>query len=80
MRQERALLRRLLSALLAERQDTDSLYIPRGAEGQRRMILHLLAMRPPKAVPMQTEEDIRAFLELEEQHAPAADMPQQRTE
>jgi len=42
---ERALLRALLKELLAEREDAQTLYIPRGEAGMRRMIDALLAMR-----------------------------------
>ena len=48
MHENRRFLRALLSALIAERPDTEGLYIPRGEEGQRRMIRALLAMRPPR--------------------------------
>ena len=46
---ERALLRAILRQLLAERDDADLLYIPRGEAGMRRMIDALLAMRPSDA-------------------------------
>lgn len=46
MHENRRFLRALLSALIAERQDAEGLYIPRGEEGLRRMIRALLAMRP----------------------------------
>ena len=42
MHENRRFLRALLSALIAERTDTEGLYIPRGEEGQRRMIRALL--------------------------------------
>lgn len=42
----RAVLRAILRLLLAERQDAQLLYIPRGEAGQRRMIAALLSMRP----------------------------------
>ena len=48
MHENRRFLRALLSALIAERDDTQGLYIPRGEEGQRRMIRALLEMRPPR--------------------------------
>ena len=48
MHENRRFLRALLSALIAERTDTEGLYIPRGEEGQRRMIRALLEMRPPR--------------------------------
>ena len=38
MREDRARLRSLLRALLAERPDSAALYIPRGEAGMRRMI------------------------------------------
>lgn len=47
MHGERVFLRELLSQLLAERTDAQGLYIPRGEAGMRRMIRHLIAMRPP---------------------------------
>lgn len=43
----RALLREILRLLLAEREDTQLLYIPRGEAGMRRMIDKLLALRTP---------------------------------
>lgn len=46
MHEERILLRRLLRALIAEREDSAILYIPRGEAGQHRMIDALLALRP----------------------------------
>ena len=46
MHADRAFLRSLLSLLLAERSDAQILYIPRGEEGMRRMIRHLIALRP----------------------------------
>ena len=67
MREQRAFLRSLLSRLLAERSDSGGLYIPRGEAGMRRMIRHLLALRPPQARDPQLEEDIRTFLSFEEQ-------------
>lgn len=48
MHDDRRFLRALLSALIAEREDAEGLYIPRGEEGQRRMIRALLSMRPPR--------------------------------
>ncbi len=48
MHENRRFLRALLSALIAERPYAEGLYIPRGEEGQRRMIRALLAMRPPR--------------------------------
>lgn len=49
MHQDRILLRRLLRALIAERDDSALLYIPHGEAGQRRMIDALLALRPERA-------------------------------
>ncbi len=68
MRERRAFLRSLLSRLLAERSDSDSLYIPRGEEGIRRMIRHLIAMRPTGTGDTQMQEDIEAFEEMENAH------------
>lgn len=65
MRERRAFLRDLLSRLLAERSDCDGLYIPRGEEGMRRMIRHLIAMRPAKANDNQLEMDIKTFTDME---------------
>ena len=48
MHEDRRFLRALLSALIAERSDADSLYIPRGEAGMRRMIAALLDMRAPR--------------------------------
>ena len=48
MHESRMLLRRLLRALIAEREDSAILYIPHGEAGQRRMIDALLAMRPAR--------------------------------
>lgn len=45
MHEDRIFLRRLLSALIAEREDSSLLYIPHGEAGQRRMIRALLEMR-----------------------------------
>lgn len=47
MHTTRTRLRRLLAALIAERKDSQLLYIPHGEPGMRRMISALLAMRPP---------------------------------
>lgn len=49
MHQNRILLRRLLRALIVEREDSALLYIPHGEAGQRRMIDALLALRPERA-------------------------------
>lgn len=48
MHEDRILLRRLLRALIAEREDSAILYIPHGEAGQRRMIDALLALRPER--------------------------------
>lgn len=48
MHEDRRFLRALLSALIAERDDSEGLYIPRGEEGMRRMIRALLDMRAPR--------------------------------
>lgn len=69
MRDRRAFLRSLLSRLLAERSDSGSLYIPRGEEGMRRMIRHLIAMRIPEAGDDQLEKDILIFLDMENETA-----------
>lgn len=45
---QRRELRRLLSALIAEREDSALLYIPHGEMGMRRMIHALLEMRAPR--------------------------------
>ena len=45
----RKALRTLLSALIAEREDSALLYIPHGEPGMRRMIRALLEMRAPQA-------------------------------
>ena len=42
----RTRLRKLLAALIAEREDSQLLYIPHGESGMRRMIAALLEMRP----------------------------------
>ena len=47
MHDTRIRLRRLLAALIAEREDSQLLYIPHGEPGMRRMIAALLAMRAP---------------------------------
>ena len=61
MHADRTFLRSLLSQLLTERSDTQLLYIPRGEEGMRRMIRHLIAMRPStQNDPL--EEMIQTFL------------------
>ena len=64
MHADRAFLRSLLSLLLAERSDAQILYIPRGEEGMRRMIRHLIALRPAtENDPL--EEKIQAFFALD---------------
>jgi len=63
MRERRAFLRGLLSRLLAERSDSEGLYIPRGEEGMRRMIRYLIEMRAAGAGDAQLEMDIRIFRE-----------------
>ena len=47
-RNRRKALRTLLSALIAEREDSALLYIPGGESGMRRMIRALLDMRAPR--------------------------------
>ena len=60
MHSDRQKLRRLLSALIAERADAQLLYIPRGEDGMRRMIRALLQLRAPReGDPLQ--EMIEAF-------------------
>lgn len=48
MHEDRRFLRALLDALIAEREDAQALYIPRGEAGQIRMIRALLDMRAPE--------------------------------
>lgn len=48
MHEKRKKLRALLSALIAEREDSAILYIPHGEPGIRRMIRALLDMRMPR--------------------------------
>lgn len=67
MRERRAFLRTLLSRLLAERNDSSGLYIPRGEEGMRRMIRSLIAMRPEGTEDSQLEADIKAFRFIEKE-------------
>lgn len=57
----RRLLRALLAALIAEREDAQLLYIPHGEAGQRRMIRALLDVRPPRE-PDPLAPRIEAFL------------------
>jgi len=65
MHSDRRFLRALLSALIAERDDAQLLYIPHGEAGQRRMIRALLEMRPAKEDdPLQ--DMIAAYLSCED--------------
>ena len=48
MYEKRKKMRALLSALIAEREDSALLYIPHGEAGMRRMIRALLDMRAPR--------------------------------
>ena len=48
MHEHRKRLRALLSSLIAEREDSQLLYIPHGEMGMRRMIRALLDMRTPR--------------------------------
>ena len=48
MHEDRKRLRALLSALIAEREDSQLLYIPEGEMGMRRMVRALLDMRAPR--------------------------------
>ena len=57
----RTRLRKLLAALIAEREDSQLLYIPHGEAGIRRMISALLAMRPPMENGDPLAEDIAWF-------------------
>lgn len=54
-------LRALLSALIAERADSELLYIPRGEAGMRRMIDALLALRPSAAQDDPLQSAIRVY-------------------
>ena len=65
MRERRQFYRRLLSRLLRERSDSEGLYIPRGEDGMRRMIRHLIAMRAQGVQDDPLEEDIRTFHDME---------------
>ena len=65
MRERRQFYRRLLSRLLRERSDSEGLYIPRGEDGMRRMIRHLIAMRARGVQDDPLEADIRIFLDME---------------
>lgn len=66
MHEDRRLLRALLARLIAERSDADTLYVPRGEAGQRRMIRALLALRPPEPEGTALYAQIQAFYALEE--------------
>ncbi len=70
MPQDRRLLRALLSALIAERDDADGLYIPRGEAGMRRMIRALLSMRPARAGEDELAGMIETFWQTEDVTAP----------
>ena len=48
MHEDRIKLRALLSSLIAEREDSQLLYIPHGEMGMRRMIRALLEIRTPR--------------------------------
>ena len=48
MHEQRRKQRELLRALITEREDAQTLYIPRGEEGVRRMIRALLDLRPQR--------------------------------
>ncbi len=65
MYEDRLLLRRLLHALIAERDDAQLLYIPHGEAGLRRMIAALLEMRPNMGENDPLKADIEAFKALE---------------
>ena len=75
MHATRVRLRRLLSALIAEREDSQLLYIPHGEPGMRRMIAALLALRPPvENDPL--EEQIRWFQADQPESAPPMSVPE----
>ena len=65
MREDRARLRSLLRALLAERPDSAALYIPRGEAGMCRMIRSLIAMRPAGQPDDPLASSIAAFTAME---------------
>lgn len=67
MHQDRMLLRRLLRALIAERDDAQLLYIPHGEAGIRRMIRALLEMRLDQGEGDPLQADIEAFKTLDKQ-------------
>ena len=64
MYEKRKKMRALLSALIAEREDSALLYIPHGEAGMRRMIRALLDIRPER-VPDPLAEMIEDFLSNE---------------
>lgn len=68
MHGERVFLRELLSQLLAERTDAQGLYIPRGEAGMRRMIRHLIAMRPPDTGETDIGRAIARFEQMEREN------------
>ena len=75
MHATRVRLRRLLSALIAEREDSQLLYIPHGEPGMRRMIAALLALRPPvENDPL--EEQIRWFQADQQESASPMSVPE----
>ena len=75
MHATRVRLRRLLSALIAEREDSQLLYIPHGEPGMRRMIAALLALRPPvENDPL--EEQIRWFQADQSESASPMSVPE----
>lgn len=61
MHEERTFLRTLLRDLIAERDDADLLYIPRGEAGMRRMIRALLVLRPDRGEGDPLAGNIAAF-------------------
>ena len=71
MHEERKMLRALLCALIAERPDTEGLYIPRGEAGLRRMIRALLDMRPPMGADDPLRGQIEAFRALDWGNGPS---------
>ena len=75
MHTTRTRLRKLLAALIAEREDSQLLYIPHGEPGMRRMIGALLAMRPPVENDPLAEE-IRWFEENQPESASPINVPE----
>ncbi len=75
MHDTRTRLRKLLAALIAEREDSQLLYIPHGEPGMRRMISALLAMRPP-AENDPLAEEIRWFRENQPESASPINVPE----